>query len=64
MSQRVESGEERGCSYVEPAAAATCGVVGTSLRGMWTWPAAVLALALTAAPIVVMAVSLALGLVL
>lgn len=49
---------------MEPAAAATCGVVGTSLRGMWTWPAAVLALALTAAPTVAVAVSLALGLVL
>lgn len=65
MSQKVESGVEKGgCSYVEPAAAATCGVVGTSLQGMWTWPAAVLALALTAAPTVFVAVSLALGLVL
>lgn len=48
---------------LEPAAA-TCGVVGTSLRGMWTWPAAVLALTLALALALTVIVSLALGLVL
>lgn len=44
------------------SSAATCGVVGTSLQGMWTWPAAVLALTLALALTVI--VSLGLGLVL